>query len=123
MEKFQIRTVATGIKFDLKAANGEIVATSEVYKTSAACHRGMESVQNNIRAPLEDETDPQAPSLPNPKFQLYQDRSGAFRFRLRSRNSRIIAASEGYETRSACLGGIASLCRNVHGQTDEISGE
>ena len=36
MGKFVIRTVNTGIKFDLKATNGQVIATSEVYTTSYA---------------------------------------------------------------------------------------
>ena len=33
MGKFVIRKTATGIKFDLKAVNGEVIATSEVYNS------------------------------------------------------------------------------------------
>ncbi len=33
MGKFVVRETATGIKFDLKAGNGEVIATSEVYTT------------------------------------------------------------------------------------------
>ena len=47
MGEFVIRKVATGVKFDLLAGNGEIIATSEVYKTEAACRKGMESVCKN----------------------------------------------------------------------------
>lgn len=36
MGKFVIRTVNTGIKFDLKATNGQVILTSEVYTTKAA---------------------------------------------------------------------------------------
>ena len=36
MGKLVIRKTATGFKFDLKAANGQTVATSEVYETEAA---------------------------------------------------------------------------------------
>ena len=42
--KFLIRCTATGYMFDLQAANGETVATSEVYDTLAACRKGVESV-------------------------------------------------------------------------------
>ena len=37
MSKFLIRAVHSGVKFDLKAANGQTVATSEVYESKAAC--------------------------------------------------------------------------------------
>ena len=36
MSKFVIREVASGIKFDLKATNGQVIATSEVYEAKAS---------------------------------------------------------------------------------------
>ena len=45
MSKFVVRTVASGVKFDLKATNGQVIATSEVYDTKASCLSGIESVR------------------------------------------------------------------------------
>ena len=57
MGKFVIRKTATGIKFDLKAANGEVIATSEVYNSEEACRNGIASVQRNAPiAAVEDQT-------------------------------------------------------------------
>ena len=47
MSRFVIRTLPTGIKFDLKATNGQIIATSEGYVTKASCENGIESVRKN----------------------------------------------------------------------------
>lgn len=47
MGKFLVKTVKSGIKFDLKARNGEVIATSEVYTSRAACLNGIESVRKN----------------------------------------------------------------------------
>ena len=41
MSKFVIRTVPSGYKFNLKATNGQIIATSEVYTTMASCRTGI----------------------------------------------------------------------------------
>ncbi len=38
MGKFLIRKTNTGIKFDLKAGNGEVIATSQVYKSETSCN-------------------------------------------------------------------------------------
>lgn len=114
MGKFVVRRVSTGIKFDLRAANGEIIATSEVYESAAACRRGITSVQKNApRAKLEDQTLPDSTVLSNPKFELFQDRAGEYRFRLKARNGAVIAVSDGYSTKAACLGGIDSVRRNA----------
>ncbi|MBO5351908.1 MAG: YegP family protein, partial [Lachnospiraceae bacterium] len=47
MGKFVMRKTNTGVKFDLKATNGQVIATSEVYTTDAACKNGIASVQKN----------------------------------------------------------------------------
>lgn len=114
MSRFVLRKVNTGIKFDLLAANGASILTSEVYTSRTACRRGMESVRKNApSAALENQTEAGSPILPNPKFELYADKSGEFRFRLRSRNGKIIAVSENYSTKAAALSGIESVRKNA----------
>ena len=118
MGAYIMKTVATGIKFDLVAGNGEVVATSEVYASRAACRKGIQSVITNApAAKLEDQTLPQG-GLTNPKFELYRDRAGDYRFRLRSRNGGIIAVSEAYSSKNACLDGVESVRQNA--KTEEI---
>ncbi len=57
MGKFVVKQTNTGYKFDLKASNGETIATSEVYASSKACLNGVESVRTNApAAKLEDQT-------------------------------------------------------------------
>lgn len=114
MSKFMIRNVSTGVKFDLHAANGEQIAVSEVYETRAACLRGIESVRKNAPgAKLEDRTGKPGARVSNPKFEVYRDKSGEYRFRLKARNGAIIAASDGYTTKAACLSGIESVRINA----------
>lgn len=122
MPKFAIRKVPTGYKFDLKAPNGHTVATSETYETAAACKKGIESVRKNaLRAKLEDQTAPDFGAVTNPKFELYEDKGGAYRFRLRSRNGQIIAVSEGYTTKASCENGMESVRRNApEAEVEEI---
>lgn len=114
MGKFVIRSVPTGVKFDLYAPNGQTVLSSEVYRAAAACRKGMESVRKN--APLagtEDLTRQEERPQANPKFQVYLDKSGNYRFRLKARNGLIIAVSEPYTTKAGCLSGIASVKENT----------
>ena len=47
MGKFVIRNTNTGIKFDLKATNGQVIATSETYSGKDSCLNGIESVKTN----------------------------------------------------------------------------
>ena len=114
MSKFVIRTVPSGVKFDLKATNGQVIATSEVYKSRSACLKGIESVRKHApTAKLEDQTAEWFASLTNPKFRLYTDKAGGFRFCLTSRNGQVIAVSESYTTKAACENGIESVRKNA----------
>ena len=114
MSKFVIRTVNTGVKFDLKASNGEVILTSEVYTTEAACRNGIESVQKNAPvAGVENQTVEGYETVVHPKFEMYQDKAGEYRFRLKARNGQIIAVSEGYTGKSGCLNGIESVQKNA----------
>ena len=114
MGKFVIRRTATGVKFDLKAGNGETIAVSEVYETEAACRKGIESVRKNgSKAKLADVTEELQKPVTNPKFELFQDKKGDFRFRLKARNGGVIAVSESYSTKAACLNGIESVRSNA----------
>lgn len=56
--KFEIYKDARGeFRFRLKAANGEVIASSEGYKSKAAAQNGVESVRNNApSAALVDQT-------------------------------------------------------------------
>ena len=114
MGKFLIRNVSSGIKFDLKATNGQVIATSEVYESKAACKNGIESVRKNAPiAAFEDQTAEGFEVATNPKFEMYQDKAGEFRFRLKARNGQIIATSEGYTTKNACENGVESVRKNA----------
>lgn len=46
------------------------------------------------------------------KFEIYKDKAGEFRFRLKAGNGQIILASEGYTTKAACENGIESVKTN-----------
>lgn len=114
MGKFVIRNTNTGVKFDLKATNGEVIATSEVYASLAACKKGVASVAKNAPiAAVEDQTVEGFEVLKHPKFELYTDKAGEFRFRLKATNGQIIAVSEGYKTMASCKNGVASVQKNA----------
>ena len=114
MGKFVIRKTNTGVKFDLKATNGQVIATSEVYTTEAACRNGIESVQKNAPvANIENQTIEGYATEKNPKFEIYEDKAGEFRFRLKATNGQVIATSEGYKALSSCENGVESVKKNA----------
>ena len=110
MSAFVIKKVNTGIMFNLKAGNGQVIATSEVCTTAASCKNGIESVRKNAPiANLEDQTNEGYATEKCPKFEMYVDKAGEFRFRLKATNGEIIAASEGYTAKKSCENGIQSV--------------
>ena len=114
MGKFVIRKTNTGIKFDLKAGNGEVIATPEVYASEAACKNGVESVKKNAPvAAVENQTVEGYAAEKHPKFEVYTDKAGEFRFRLKATNGQVIAVSEGYKAIASCLNGIESVKKNA----------
>jgi len=114
MGKFVIKATSTGFTFRLKAKNGEVIATSEVYASESSCKKGIQSVIKNAPiAAVEDQTVEPVAKQKHPKFEVYTDKKGETRFRLKAKNGEVIAASEGYSTKTACLNGIESVRKNA----------
>ena len=64
-------------------------------------------------AALEDQTVEGFATEKNPKFEVYADKRGEFRFRLKAANGQIIAVGEGYKAKAGCLNGIESIRKNA----------
>ena len=114
MGKFVISDAKNGVKFNLKAGNGETIAHSEVYSSLASCKKGIASVIKNAPiAAVEDQTKEGYAKVKNPKFEVYADKKGECRFRLKARNGQVVVSSEGYTTMKACENGIESVRKNA----------
>ena len=114
MGKFVIKDAKNGVKFDLKAGNGEVILSGESYSSMAGCKNGIASVQKNAPiAALEDQTVEGFEKQKNPKFEVYTDKAGEFRFRLKAANGEIIGVGEGYKKKASCLNGIESIRKNA----------
>jgi len=114
MGKFNVKETKTGFVFSLQAGNGQIIGTSEVYSSQKACMNGIESVRKNAPiAGLEDQTVEGFEKAKNPKFEIYTDKGGEFRFRLKASNGEPILASEGYKAKASCKKGIESVRKSA----------
>ena len=122
MGKFVIKSAAKGegCKFDLKAGNGEVIASSQVYASMDACKKGIESIKTNAPvAPVEDQT-VEGSQEKCPKYEVYADKAGEFRFRLKAANGQIIATGEGYKAKRSCMNGIESIRKNAPNAAIEV---
>ena len=115
MGKFIIKQNSLGYTFNLVAPNGEVIGTSgQVIKALSDCKKSIESVVKNAQAAnVEDQTVAGFETKKCPKFEIYVDRQGEYRFRLKATNGEPILASEGYTAKASCKNGIESVCKNV----------
>ncbi|MBQ9079967.1 MAG: uL15 family ribosomal protein [Clostridia bacterium] len=113
------KTANGGYMFNLKAANHEIITTSETYNSLSSCKKGIQSMARNAAdANIDDLTKESEQKVRAPKFELYTDKAGKFRFRLKAGNYEIIASSQAYASKSGCKNGIESVIKNS--QTTKI---
>lgn len=47
------------------------------------------------------------------KFEVYTDKAGEYRFKLKAPNGEVIAVSEGYSSKKSCMNGIESVRKNA----------
>ena len=121
MGKFVIKKTPSGaFNFSLYAANMEKIAvSSQVYTTKASCKGGITSIAKHAarcieEGKVEDQTLKKTEKLTCPKFEIYFDKAGLYRYRLIASNGESIAMSEdGYKSKSGVLGGIKSVATNA----------
>ena len=123
--KFVWKATSSGkFRFNLVAANGQVIATSQTYNSKDSCMNGIESVRKNADSSIEDQTVKGFTEISNPKYEVFADKAGEFRFRLKARNGEIIAASEGYKAKASCLNGIESVKNHApKAEIDEAKGK
>lgn len=96
---YELATSADGqFKFVLKAGNGEIILSSELYKAKASAENGIASVQTNCGA---DE-----------RYERNTASNGKFYFNLKAANSQVIGTSQMYASTDSREGGISSVKTN-----------
>ena len=85
--------------FNLKAANGEPILSSETYKSKSGALNGIESVRKNSQI--------------DAMFKHEVAKNGQHFFVLKAGNGEAIGKSELYTTESAMVNGIASVKKNA----------
>lgn len=100
MGKFVIKLRTNGdVQFDLKAANGQVILTSQGYKSMDSCLNGIASVKKN--------------SLDDAHFERKTAKNGKPYFNLIATNGQVIGTSEMYSNNANMENGIASVRRNA----------
>ncbi|HTJ85437.1 MAG TPA: DUF1508 domain-containing protein [Polyangiaceae bacterium] len=94
--------------FNLVAANGEVIGTSELYGTKSAAQKGVDAVKALIVKQLRTE----AAETGGAAFEVFDGKDGDTHFHLRAANGEIVLMSEGYADDDGALDGIESLRTN-----------
>ncbi len=94
--KFELKKNDGGkFMFNLKAANGRVILTSQLYRSKAAAQAGIESVKQHAAA--------------DANFERKTSASGEPYFVLKAANTQVIGCSEMYTSTSGRENGIASI--------------
>lgn len=105
-----VKQTTSGFKFDIVSYKNEVLASSEIYSTLNGCLNGISSVKHNaVDGTIYDQTIKNTSVKPNPKFVIYLDKVGEYRFRLKARNGEILAASDAYKSKESCINDINKL--------------
>ena len=124
--RFEIKRTSDGkYVFNVRAANTQIIARSQVYSSMAACKNGIASVGANAAvAAIEDQTLQTINEERCPKFQIYYDKAGQFRFNLIASNGQnILSCTQGYTQKASCKNGIRSVITNANAPVEIVRDE
>lgn len=108
--QFEVKQASNGDwYFDLEAANGEIIGTSQLYASESNAQRGARTVRALVRLILQPKTEP-APRAQ--RFEIFQGEDRKTYFHLRAGNGEIMLSSQGYTAASSAKTGVASVVAN-----------
>lgn len=100
MGKFEIKKAKDGqFYFNLKSSNGQVVLSSEMYTTMAACENGVASVKKNASEEAH--------------YELTQAANGKYHFNLKAANHQVIGSSQMYASEDSAKNGIESVMKNA----------
>jgi uncharacterized protein YegP (UPF0339 family) len=106
---FDLREAKNGqYYFNLLAANGEVIGTSELYASKSNATRAIGTVSAIIAKTVEMGNAPTGAPL----FRSFKGLDGKYRFNLRAKNGQIVLQSQGYTTKASADNGVASVQQN-----------
>ena len=124
--KFEIKRTSDGrYMFNVRAGNTQVIASSQIYSSMSACKNGIASVGANAPiAAIEDQTLQTINEEKCPKFQIYFDKAGQYRFNLIATNgNNILSCTQGYTQKSSCKNGVKSVIANATAPTEILKEE
>lgn len=98
--KFELKKAKNGdFHFNLLASNGQIILTSEMYKTKASAENGIASIMKN--------------AAEEARYERLTSTNGKPYFVLKAANHQIIGQSQLYESEASRDNGVESVKKNA----------
>lgn len=98
---FEVKKSGDKFHFVLKAGNGQVILSSQMYASKASAMNGIESVKKNC---VDDNC-----------WERKTAKNGKFHFNLKSTNGQIVGSSQMYAGESGMENGIESIKKNAPG--------
>lgn len=98
---FELKKSGDKYHFVLKASNGQVILSSQMYASKASAMNGIESIQKNCQN--ED------------SFEMKTAKNGKFHWNIKATNGQIIGSSQMYSSESGAKNGIKSVRKNAPG--------
>lgn len=86
--KYEVFQVADGYAYHLKASNGEILVSSETYASRDGVIKAIKAVQKNLETG---------------EVRIFADKRGKYKFKLISKNYRVLAISSNYSVEKSAV--------------------
>ena len=100
--------------YKLYSSNYRVIAIGgEPYSSLSAMKTGINSIiKNAADAPVEDQTLKKVVEQKCPKWEIYLDAKGEYRFRLKASNGNIVCiTNDGYLSKPACKNGMQAIAK------------
>jgi len=98
---FELKKSGDKYHFTLKASNGQVILSSQMYASKSSAMNGIESVQKNCGS--------------DSLYEKKTAKNGKFHFNVKSTNGQIIGSSQMYSAESGMNNGIESVKKNAPG--------
>ena len=104
---FELKKSGDKFHFVLKAANGQVILSSQMYASKASAMNGIDSVKKNCG---DDKS-----------FEMKTAKNGKMHFNIKSSNGQVIGSSQMYAAESGAQNGIESVRKNAPGAEVKIA--
>ena len=92
--KYEVYATGDGYAYTLKASNGEILVQSEIYSSKEGVYKAIDAIKRNVE---------------NGDIRIFADKRGRYKFKVISKNYRVLAIGANYQTEKRAQSAVESF--------------